>query len=84
VAQRFTGNILKYGTGVLGATLMEAGLIDEFHLLLIPVASASAHMFEFVSGAPRLNLLQVETFTSGVVLLIHAAAMPGGSNKKER
>jgi hypothetical protein len=64
---------------------MEAGLIDEFHLLLTPVATrALAHMFEFVSGAPRLNLLQVETFTSGVVLLIYGAAMPGGSNNKEQ
>jgi len=82
---RSTGNILKYGNGVLDATLMAAGLIDEFHLLLTPVAtSASAHMFEFVSGAPRLNLLRVETFKSGVVLLIYGAAMPGGSNNEER
>jgi dihydrofolate reductase len=82
---RSTGNILKYGNGVLDATVMAAGLIDEFHLLLTPVAtSASAHMFEFVSGAPRLNLLRVETFKSGVVLLIYGAAMPGGSNNEER
>jgi len=82
---RSSGNILKYGNGVLDAALMAAGLIDEFHLLLTPVAtSASAHMFEFVSGAPRLNLLQIETFKSGVVLLVYGAAGPGGSNKEER
>src|SRR5207247_1385565 len=32
------GNIVKYGNGRLDATLMEHGLIDEFHLLVTPVA----------------------------------------------
>ena len=60
-------------------------MIDEVELLHIPVAtSASAHMFEFVLGAPGLNLLQIEAFTSGVVLPIYGAAVPGGSNNKER
>jgi dihydrofolate reductase len=30
------GNIIKYGNGPLDVTLMEHGLIDEFHLLVIP------------------------------------------------
>jgi dihydrofolate reductase len=82
---RSTGNILKYGNGVLDAALMQAGLIDEFHLLLTPVAtSAASHMFEFVSGAPHLNLLHVETFKSGVVLLMYGTIAPGSVNKAER
>jgi dihydrofolate reductase len=70
---RSTGNLLKYGNGPLDEALMGAGLVDEFHLLLTPVAiSASTHLFEAVTGAPRLNLRRLEQFESGVVLLVYS------------
>jgi dihydrofolate reductase len=67
-------NIVKYGNGPLDATLMEHGLIDEFHLLLTPVAlgQGGRHMFEDIETAPALKLLESKTFRSGVVLLIYA------------
>jgi dihydrofolate reductase len=66
------GNILKYGNGPLDLTLMEHGLIDEFHLLLTPVAVGKGqHLFEDIDDAPSLNLLKVTRFKSGVVLLIY-------------
>jgi len=41
------GHIVKYGNGPLDVTLMEHGLIDEFHLLVTPVAiGRGQHMFE--------------------------------------
>jgi dihydrofolate reductase len=66
------GNIIKCGNGPLDVTLMEHGLIDEFHLLLIPVAVGKGqHMFEDIETAPSLNLSDVKRFKSGVVALVY-------------
>ena len=47
------GSILKYGNGPLDRALMEHALIDEFHLLLTPVAvGAGQHLFEGNPGFP--------------------------------
>jgi dihydrofolate reductase len=72
--RRSTGNIVKYGNGALDAPLMEHGLIDEFHLLLAPVALGTGqHLFEATAGAPHLTLHRLERFESGVVLLVYTA-----------
>ena len=66
------GNIVKYGNGPLDATLMEHGLIDEFHLLLTPVAIGHGqHLFESVETAAALDLVDVTRFRSGVLLLTY-------------
>lgn len=66
------GHLLKYGNGILDAALMAQQLIDEFHLLLTPVAVGSGqHLFEEIAGAPQLNLSDVRRFDSGVVLLVY-------------
>jgi dihydrofolate reductase len=66
-------NLLKYGNGPLDATLMEHGLIDEFHLWLTPVAIGTGqHLFESIDTAPHLRLLNVERFDSGVIALVYA------------
>lgn len=66
------GTIVKYGNGPLDRLLMESNLIDEFHLLLTPVAAGSGqHMFEEIHGAPHLSLTDVKRFTSGVLVLIY-------------
>ncbi len=65
-------NIIKYGNGPLDATLMEHGLIDEFHLLMTPVAvGRGQHMFEAVEHGPALNLVDVTQFSNGVVILTY-------------
>jgi len=67
------GNIVKYGNGRLDATLMEHGLIDEFHLLVTPVAVGKGqHLFEAIDSAPQLNRVGMTTFSNGVVILIYA------------
>jgi dihydrofolate reductase len=67
------GNIVKYGNGPLDVTLMGHGLIDEFHLLVTPVAAGTGrHLFEDLDGDPALKLLDVKRFGSGVVLLTYA------------
>jgi dihydrofolate reductase len=66
------GNIIKYGNGPLDSTLMEHGLIDEFHLLLTPVAvGRGRHLFEDIDTAPTLTLADVTRFRNGVLLLVY-------------
>jgi dihydrofolate reductase len=63
---------VKYGNGPLDQVLMANNLIDEFHLLLTPVAAGSGqHMFEEIHGAPQLSLADVRRFASGVLVLIY-------------
>jgi dihydrofolate reductase len=72
--QRNAGqNLLKYGNGSLDATLMEHGLIDEFHLYLTPVAIGTGqHLFESIDTAPHLRLVDIKRFDSGVITLVYA------------
>lgn len=68
-------SILKYGNGPLSALLLRHGLIDEFHLLLTPVAvGAGHHVFEEVDDAPALDLVAVRRFGSGVLALTYTPA----------
>lgn len=69
------GNIIKYGNGQLDATLMEHGLVDEFHLLLTPVAvSQGPHLFEGIDTAPALKLADISRFDNGVLVLVYLPA----------
>ncbi|MBO0802677.1 MAG: dihydrofolate reductase family protein [Nocardiopsaceae bacterium] len=66
------GDLVKYGNGPLDRPLTDSGLVDEFHLLLTPVATGiGRHMFEDIQGSPRLSLADVRRFASGVLLLIY-------------
>jgi len=68
-------NILKYGNGPLSATLLKNNLIDEFHVLLTPVATGKGHhLFEDVDGAPPLTLAATHQFTTGVLALVYTPA----------
>jgi dihydrofolate reductase len=66
------GDIVKYGNGPLDRALMAGNLIDEFHLLLTPVAAGSGkHLFEEIPDAPHLSLADVRRFASGVLVLVY-------------
>jgi dihydrofolate reductase len=66
------GTIVKYGNGSLDRVLMAHQLIDEFHLLLTPVAVGTGrHLFEEITGAPALSPARVTRFASGVLLLVY-------------
>jgi dihydrofolate reductase len=61
------------GSGSIVARLTQAGLIDEYQLLLNPVILGGGKtMFEGVSGGPILTLLDVRTFSNGNVLMRYA------------
>ena len=71
-------SLLKFGNGILDATLMEHGLIDEFHLWLTPVAiGTGTHLFESIDTAPHLHLVDVKQFDSGMLTLIYAPTNGG-------
>jgi dihydrofolate reductase len=64
------GHLLKYGNGPVDVPLMAHHLVDEFHLLLTPVAvGGGQHLFESITTAPALHLADLTAFESGVVLL---------------
>jgi dihydrofolate reductase len=62
-------DILQYGIGELTHTLMQHGLVDEFHFLLFPVVVGSGErIFEKIDQT-GLKLLEAKTFDTGVVVL---------------
>jgi dihydrofolate reductase len=66
------GTIVKYGNGLLDQALMANNLVDEFHLLLTPVAAGSGqHLFEEIHDAPHLSLADVRRFARGVLVLVY-------------
>ena len=59
------------GSGIV-AQLAQAGLIDEYQLLLNPVILGKGRtMFEGVEGKPALKLISTRTFGNGNVLLCY-------------
>jgi dihydrofolate reductase len=66
-------NIIKYGIGALGNTLIQHNVVDEFHFSLIPISlGKGAHTFEGLdTSAFTLQLKQSKTFKNGVVNLVY-------------
>lgn len=55
--------------------LIEAGLVDEYRLFVYPtIIGHGRRLFESESTRPNLELVDAETFRSGVVLLTYRAA----------
>jgi dihydrofolate reductase len=59
-------NILKFGTGELDRTLLEHGLVDEFHFWVFPVAVGGGDRLFDRFGTTHLNLLKTTTFSTGI------------------
>ena len=69
-------NIMKYGNGDLDKTLIPHGLIDEFHLSIMPVVVGKGRrLFEGIDTT-HLNLKLTDTtrFSNGVITLSYIAA----------
>lgn len=63
------GDILKFGTGELDRTLMQHGLVDEFHLWVFPIVHGSGDRLFDAFDAARLELQRTTAFKSGIVVL---------------
>lgn len=65
-------SILKFGTGELDRTLLEHGLVDEFHFWVFPVLVGSGQRLIEGIEATHLKLVETKTFGSGIV--VHVCA----------
>jgi dihydrofolate reductase len=67
------GTIVKWGTGELDRTLVEHGLVDEFHFWYFPViVGAGRHLFEGAGfDTTHLKLADVNQFGSGIVVHVY-------------
>ncbi|WP_214321916.1 dihydrofolate reductase family protein [Nonomuraea sediminis] len=66
-------HILKWGTGELDRTLVEHGLIDEFHFWYFPaIVGAGKHLFEGAGfDTTHLKLADLHRFGSGIVVHVY-------------
>ena len=63
-------SMLILGSGQIVAQLTQAGLIDEYQLVIVPVVlGAGRTLFEGVTARPRLKLVKSRTFDNGRVVL---------------
>ena len=62
------GNLVKYGTGELDRTLLEHGLVDEFHFWVFPVLAGGGQRLIEGIDMTHLELLDVARFKSGIVV----------------
>jgi dihydrofolate reductase len=69
------GDMFVFGSGELSATLMKAGLFDEYRLCVAPVFLGQGRRL-FEAGIPHQNLklLEERTLKTGGVLLFYAPA----------
>lgn len=66
-------DIVKYGTGSFDRTLIEHGLIDEYHFSIFPLAVGTGRrLFEEIGASvPKLKLTETKALDSGVVVLTY-------------
>ncbi len=62
-------DLLQYGVGELTNTMLKAGLVDEFRILVYPFTFGEGPRIFDHMGINTLKLLETRTFSSGVVAL---------------
>jgi dihydrofolate reductase len=69
------GNIVVLGSGLLVQSLMQANLVDEYQLSLIPVVlGRGKQLFPAGVVAQKLQLVEAKPFSTGVVLMRYQPA----------
>ena len=72
-------SLLQYGVGELTHTMLEAGLVDEFRLLVFPFSFGEGpRIFEHM-GVNTLKLLETKTFSSGIIVLFYQPDKEGSN-----
>jgi len=67
------GNIVVHGSGTLVKSLLAAGLVDRFHLLVFPVILGTGKRLfdDSVGEKARLRLVEHEAYGNGVVKSVY-------------
>jgi len=66
--------LLVMGSGEIIAQLAQAGLIDEYQLVFVPIVLGSGRsLFEGVTARPRLQLVKTRAFQNGNVVAWYSA-----------
>jgi dihydrofolate reductase len=67
------GTIVVHGSATLAKSLLAAGLVDRYHLLVFPVILGSGRrLFDDAAGEKvRLTLVEHETFSNGISLAVY-------------
>src|SRR5947209_13259456 len=69
-------SLVQYGVGELTHTMLQAGLIDEFRILVFPFTFGEGPRIFEQMGVNTLSLLNTKTFSSGVVALHYQPQQP--------
>lgn len=71
-------DMVIFGSSDLGASLIEAGLIDEIHIIVNPILLGSGKpLFKGIHRRISLELKSAKVFKSGNVLLVYRTARKG-------
>ena len=66
-------DIIVYGGGTFVSSLIQSGLVDEFHLFVNPVALGKGMpIFQNLDSKQNLELKKSTTFSNGIVVLCYA------------
>ncbi|QUX25494.1 MULTISPECIES: dihydrofolate reductase family protein [Nocardiopsis] len=63
-------NLLKFGTGELDRTLIEHGLVDEFHLWMFPVIAGRGQRLLDGLDITHLERLRTREFANGITVMV--------------
>jgi dihydrofolate reductase len=67
------GDIITFGSPTLVQSLTNAGLVDEYRILIHPViVNEGKRLFENLKGRTNLRLIGVDTFEGGAILVSYA------------
>ncbi len=68
-------DIIIFGSGILTSNFAKLNLIDEFRVMINPVAVGKGNpLFKDINGRIKLELLKTKTFRNGNVLIYYRAS----------
>ncbi|TQM04297.1 dihydrofolate reductase family protein [Pseudonocardia kunmingensis] len=71
--RRDGGDIITFGSPVLVQSLTNAGLVDEYRIIVHPVlVNEGRRLFDDLEGRTDLRLVGVDTFAGGAMLVTYA------------